>query len=88
MGSVCVGAARKMFMKLTPGLNFINILWAAFTHTDPESVKNQLRYQYLFRLLGSAHTKAACRLMKLTLGVDFTSFRAFIVQKCIVTLMC
>jgi hypothetical protein len=30
---------RKMLMKLTPGLNFINIICTAFTLADPESVK-------------------------------------------------
>ncbi len=30
---------RKMLMKLTPGLNFINILCTAFTHIDPECAK-------------------------------------------------
>jgi len=29
----------KMLMKLTPGVNLINIFWAAFTHADPKSVK-------------------------------------------------
>jgi len=28
---------------LTPGLNFINFLWAAFMHTNPESAKNTVK---------------------------------------------
>jgi hypothetical protein len=31
--------ARSMLMKLTPGINFINVLQAAFTRADPESLK-------------------------------------------------
>jgi hypothetical protein len=32
----------KMLMKLTPGLNFINVLRTGFTLADPESVKRYL----------------------------------------------
>jgi len=32
-------AARKTLVKLTPVLNFTNILWAAYTNKDPESEK-------------------------------------------------
>ncbi len=32
-------AAHKLLMKLTPGLNFINVLCTAFTHVDPECTK-------------------------------------------------
>ncbi len=35
---------RKMLMKLTPGLNFINVLHIAFTLVDPRSIK---RYWWL-----------------------------------------
>jgi len=60
----------KMFMKLRTGFIFIfNVLCAAFTGEDPESIKNHLHHQYIFMLLGSAPVKAACRaLMKLTPG--------------------
>jgi len=52
------------------GLNFINVLHAAFTLADPKSVK---RYWWLnwifFTLLGSTSVKAAHKtLVKLTLG--------------------
>jgi NAD-dependent oxidoreductase involved in siderophore biosynthesis len=52
----------------TSGVNFINVLQAAFMRADPESVKIQLSRQYLFMLMGSACTKDAHKtLMKLTL---------------------
>jgi len=58
-----------------PGANFINVLWAAFTHTDPESVTIQLSHQYLFTLLRSKSIKAALRmLMKLTPGANVPNF--------------
>ncbi len=54
----------------TPGLNFINVLRTALAPADPERVKNQLRWQYIFTLLGSACSKAVRRmLMKLTLDL-------------------
>jgi len=34
-------------MKLTPGVNFINILQAAFTRADPESAKKELQLDCL-----------------------------------------
>jgi len=56
-------------MKLTPGLNFINILRTAFMHIDHESVRFQSNPQYLFTLLGSTYAKAARKsLMKSTPG--------------------
>ncbi len=56
-----------MLTKLTPGLNFINVLRTAFTPVVPKSVKIQLSHKYLFTLSGSTGAKAACRtLMKLT----------------------
>jgi len=41
-------SAHKMLMKLTPGLNFINILCTAFTLADPESVKRYLWLNCIF----------------------------------------
>jgi len=38
-GYLCTKAACKMLMKLTTGINFINILQAAFTIPDPERAK-------------------------------------------------
>jgi len=46
-------------MKLSPGVNCINVLQAAFTHADPESAKKIDNLTVFFALLGSAHAKAA-----------------------------
>jgi len=53
---------------LTPGVIFINVLQAAFTHADPKSAKDSL-----FALFGPTRVKAARKmLMKLTPGTtDF-----------------
>ena len=48
-----------------PWVNFTNILWAAFTLTDPKSAIKQLGLTVFFALLGSARVKAALTL-KLT----------------------
>jgi len=56
-----------------PGLNFINVLQAAFTQADLKSIKIQSSCQCLFALLGSAPVKAFRRmLVKLTPDVNFT----------------
>jgi len=44
------GIANATLVEDPAGVNFINILRAAFTHVDPESAK---------KLLGSTHVKAA-----------------------------
>jgi len=56
------------------GVNFINILQAAFMHPDPKSVKKiVVQLSVFFTLLGSARVKAARRtLMKLTPGMSVT----------------
>ncbi len=41
-GSVCVKAACRMLLKLTPGLNFTNVLRTAFALVDPNSEKNSV----------------------------------------------
>ena len=49
------------------GVNFTNILQAAFTCADPKSAIKLLNLTVFFALLGSAHVKAARRtLVKLT----------------------
>jgi hypothetical protein len=55
-------------MKLdTTGVNFTNVLSAAFTHSDPKSAKKTVKLSVFFAHSGSAHVKAARRtLMKLT----------------------
>jgi len=51
------------------GVNFINVLRAAFTQPDPKSAKNTIKLSVFFALLGSACIKTAQKmLMKLTLG--------------------
>jgi len=64
-----------MFVKLTPsvsrqpGVDFTNILRAAFASADPKSAKKTVKLSVFFVLLGSACAKAAHRmLMKLTPG--------------------
>jgi len=43
-----------MLVKSNPGVNFINILQAAFTCADPKSTKKYSQAISLFALLGSA----------------------------------
>ena len=58
-------------LELAPGVNFTNVLQAAFALADPESVKKLLDLTVLFALLVSGCVKAAQRtLMKLTPGLD------------------
>ena len=61
-------AACKMLAKLTPaGVNFTNILRAAFTRSDPKKAKKTVKLSSLIALLGSLRTKAACKMLaKLT----------------------
>ncbi len=47
-----------MLMKLTFGVNFINVLRTAFTHADPNSVKRYWQLNWNFTLWGSACVKA------------------------------
>ncbi len=57
-------------MKLTPRLNFINVLLTAFTPVVPQSVRTQSSCQYLFTLLWPTSVKVVLRtLMKLTPGL-------------------
>jgi len=41
------------------GVDFTNVLQAAFTRSDPKSVKRQSSHKCHFALLGSAGVKAA-----------------------------
>jgi len=56
--SLLVKAASKMLVKLTLGLNFINILQAAFMHADSKSAEKAVKLSVFFTLLGSIHMKA------------------------------
>ncbi len=64
-----------MLVKLTTGVNFINVLQAAFAHADPKVQKRQSIQQFLFAHLGSAQVKAAHKmLVKLTeIVLDYTN---------------
>ena len=60
------------WQKEGPGVNFNNILCAAFLLADPESANKLLDLAIFFALLVSASVKAARRtLLKLTPGVNF-----------------
>ncbi len=64
--------ARKTWMKLTAGADFINILWAALAHVDSKSVKRYWGFDWILMLSGSTCVKNVRRtLMKLSPGVDF-----------------
>ena len=53
------GRDNDDFATQTSGVNFTNILGAAFTCADPKSAKKLLNLTVFFALLGSAHVKAA-----------------------------
>ncbi len=56
-----------MLVKLTPGVNFINVLQTAFMSADLKSAKKTDNLTVFFALSGSAHKEAAHKmLMKLT----------------------
>jgi len=62
---------KKILGKLvrlgTTGVNFINVLQAAFVLADPKSAKETVKLSVFFALLGSALAKAAHKtLVKLT----------------------
>jgi hypothetical protein len=58
-----------MLAKLPPGVDFTNILRAAFTLADPKRVKKTDVLTVFFGLLGSGSVKAVRKtLMKLTPG--------------------
>ncbi len=58
-----------MLVKLTTGLNFINILSTTFTRADPKSIKKTVKLSIFITLSGSMSVKAAHKmLVKLTPG--------------------
>ena len=60
------------------GVNFTNVLQAAFTRKDPKSAIKLLYLTVYFALLGSGCIKAARKmLMKLTLGCTFGEKKEF-----------
>ena len=65
---------RDLSVSCKSGVNFTNVLWAAFALVDPKSAKKTVKLSSFFALLGSAHVKAARRmLVKLTPGINFTN---------------
>ena len=61
-----------------PGVNFTNVLRAAFTLADPKSAKKLLNLTVFFALLGSTSAKAARRtLLKLARPVEVTFASGF-----------
>ena len=50
--------ARKMLVKLTPGVNFTNILHSAFTHADPKSAKTTVWSSVSFCAFGTSKCKS------------------------------
>jgi len=68
-GPASVKAVWKMLMKLSPGVNFINILRTAFALSDPKSIKNTVDSSVSFYAFGIYKVKSARRmLMKLSPG--------------------
>ena len=49
--------------KLKLGVNFTNVLRAAFMHADPKSAIKLLNLTVFFALLGAARIKAAHRML-------------------------
>jgi len=52
LGFMPVKAEGEMLMKLTPGVNFTNVLHKAFTLVDPKSVKNAVKSSVFFYAFG------------------------------------
>jgi len=66
LGSMSVKAAHKTLVKLTPGVDFTNILCSAFMHANTKSTKIWI-FDCIFPLLGSALVKALRKVLaKLT----------------------
>jgi len=52
---------EKSLIGFAPGVNFTNIIWAAFTPVDPKSTIRHWCLDWIFSLLGFARVKAACK---------------------------
>jgi len=77
LGSALVKSACRMLMKLTPGVNFINILRGTFTCTDSKSAKKTDGLTVFFAHLGSMCLKALNKmLVKLTPEVFLNDFQS------------
>ena len=65
---LCIKAECKTLMKLSPGVNFINVIHTSFILVDPKIEKKIDNLTVIFTQLGSACIKAVCKmLMKLSL---------------------
>ncbi len=74
LGSVCSKVVLRMLMKLTPGVDFTNILRVAFMSTDPKSANKTDSLTAFLCFLESACIKATLKmLVKLTPEVNFTN---------------
>jgi len=62
-----------MLMNLTAGVNFINILQAAFTSADPPKAKNTVKLSVFFALLGSSPVKDVSKMLTNQLQVSISS---------------
>jgi len=70
MTSGPIALCAKMFVNLTPGIDFNNIWLEAFTCENPQSVKNSVKLSVSFCAFGICECKDASKmLMKLTLGL-------------------
>ena len=77
---VCTYAKMFVFVRTREGVNFTNILQAAFMHEDPKIEKKDSQVKHLFALSGSERVKAGRKscvrklcvnaLMKLTQGEE------------------
>jgi len=54
----CWALSLRALIYWLPGVDFTNILHAAFTHTDPKSTKNTVKLSVFLVLLGSSIVKA------------------------------
>jgi len=63
-------------MKLTPGVNFINVLCTAFALIDPESVKRYWRINCIFCAFGIYERKSC------SLNVDEIDSRPYLKSHC------
>jgi len=67
-------------MKSTPGVDFINVLQAAFAHANPKSTKKTDGLTAYFTLCVSAGAKVTHKmLMKLTAGHNLAKLFPFVI---------
>ncbi len=59
-----VKGASRMLMKLTPGLNFINVLRATFTRIDSKSAKETVKSSVSFCAFGIFAKKSAREMLE------------------------